>query len=237
MVEPIRFRQKMANDEYGLRAQERSQAYWLMSCLFLKVPDAGHLQELSRDLALVDEVGALGELRREVDAALECPEDAVLEFTRRLVTVGKSGGEPMPYESAAREATMPGGVTARVIALMNDAGLSGVTHDAPAPDHIGAQLRFMALLCYEEGVARTIGKDAFADRLLAKQKHFLNEHLAAWAPRYCDGLEARAEHGYIKAIARLTRACLLADLAAIEEICTQLGVESTPVDRSLRNVH
>ncbi|HJV85281.1 MAG TPA: molecular chaperone TorD family protein [Noviherbaspirillum sp.] len=227
----------MANDEYDVVAQERSQAYWLMSRLFLRVPDDEHLRELSRDLALADLEGTLAELRREVEAALESPEEAILEFTRQLVTPGKSDVGPMPYESATRVGAAPGHVTARVIALMQDAGFSGISHDAPAPDHIGAQLRFMSLLCYEESKARASGKDAIADRLLAMQKRFLNEHLAAWAPRYCEGLEARTAHGYMKAVARLTRACLLADLVAVDEICTRLGVDIEPGNQPGRSVH
>ncbi len=199
-------------------ARERSQAYWLLSRLFLQVPDLPCLRELQTLLASADGQGPLGELKREVSAAMETPDEAAVEFTRRLVVVSKDSGESLPFESFVREGMLPGTATAEVAACMADAGLPDAAPDAATPDHIGAEFGFMALLCHEECRAWAENRQEEALRLAGKQWHFLNRHLAAWIPDYCDALEARAAHGYMKAVARLARQCVLADVDGYEGV-------------------
>ena len=199
-------------------AQERSQAYWLLSRLFLKAPDASHLRQLETDLAAIDDLGPLGELRREVESCLPDPDPAVSEFSRLVLIAGKSDGDELPYESFVREGSVPGAITAEVGACMSHAGFSDIAPDAPSLDHIGAELKFMAMLCFEESQAWTAGKRNQVKHLIVMQRHFLVNHLAAWAPEYCERLEERAVHGYVKALARLTRRCLISEVAAVEHL-------------------
>lgn len=202
--------------ELAAFAQERSQAYCLLSRLFLNAPEARHLLQLHADLAFVEESGPLGELRQAVASSLNSPDVATGDFTRRLVVAGKASGEDLPFESHVREGRIPGTVTKAVIECMDDAGITDIVPEAPSPDHIGAELKFMAMLCRNESQAWSQGKQSEAKQVIAIQRHFLTLHLAAWAPDYCEALEARAEHGYVKAIARLARRCLLAEVAAVE---------------------
>lgn len=209
--------------EFGAFAQERSHMYWLLSRLFLKVPDAAHLAELQTDLSDALESGPLDELRSEVEAALRDPEAAAVEFTRRLVIVSKASGEDLPFESFVREGTVPGKATEDVMACIEDAGFSDISRDAPSPDHIGAEMKFMALLCYEESQAWADSTPGEAKKWLAMQRYFLSRHLGEWGAGYCDGLEERAQHPYMKAVARLARRCLVADVTAVEEIYAELN--------------
>lgn len=207
--------------EFGAFAQERSHAYWLLSKLFLKLPNATHLRELQADLEDIVEAGPLGELRREVGSALADPDAAAIEFTRRLVIVPKSSGEDLPFESFVREGTVPGRATEDVLGCIADAGFSDISAEVPSADHIGAELTFMALLCYEECQAWSGGKPREAKKWLAMQRYFLTQHLGVWAPEYCEALEKRAQHPYLKAVARLAQQCVTADLAAVEEMYLQ----------------
>lgn len=204
-------------------AQERSQAYWLLSRLFLRAPDAQHLRQLQDDLAQAEEGGPLGELRREVDACLSDPEPAGTEFARRLLASGLPTGAALPVESFVREGKTPGLATRAVAACMREAGFADIAPDAPSKDHIGAELKFMAMLCYDESQSWHAGRLADARQLVANQRDFLIRHLAAWAPEYCEALEERAEHGYIKAVARLTRRCLIAEVATVENLFISLN--------------
>lgn len=206
----------MDHNESGRLAQERSQGYWLLSQLFLRVPDKAHLLQLQQDLACADEEGDLSVLRDEVAAALTAGDAAAIDFTRRLVIASKASGDPLPYESFVLEGTVPGKATEEVLACVNDAGFNDIAIDVPSPDHIGAEMKFMALLCYEESQAWYAGNRKEVKHLRAMQRHFMTRHLGAWAPDYCETLETRAEHGYMKAVAQLARRCLLADVAALE---------------------
>jgi putative dimethyl sulfoxide reductase chaperone len=205
------------NEESTLAAQ-RSQGYWLLSQLFLQVPDRTHLLALQADLATFSAEGALGELRREVDGALEVPDVAAVEFTRRLVVVSKHSDETLPYESFAREGRVPGDATEQVMACMADAGFADVAPDAPSPDHIGAELKFMALLCYEENQAWENGDASAAAQMRERQRQFLNDHLAVWAVDYCKALAARCTQGYMQAVARLAHDCLVLDIPLLGEL-------------------
>jgi TorA maturation chaperone TorD len=214
--------------EFGALAQERSQGYWLLSRLFLQVPDTAHLLALQTQLAGADAV-VLNDLRHAVEAALAIPDDAAVEFTRLLVIVSKASGEALPYESFAREGTVPGAATERVLACMADAGFAEVAPDAPSPDHIGAELKFMALLCYEESQAWDGDDLEGALQWLTRQRQFMASHLADWAVAYCAGLEARAQHGYMKAVAALTASSLVADFDVLAEVCAEVARMQEPV--------
>lgn len=207
----------------GAIAQERSQAYWLLSRLFLKAPDAAHLRQLQIDLAAAFEPGPLGELRDEVDSCMAEPASAISEFSRQLAAMTLTGDREPPYESFAREGKVPGKVTESVAGWMGEAGFSDVARDAPSPDHIGIELKFMALQCYEESQAWTSGRQGDARRLIAAQRHFLSRHLGAWAPEYCERLEERASHSYVRAIARLARRCLIAEVATVEALYLKMN--------------
>lgn len=204
--------------DQGVLAAQRSQAYWLLSRLFLNVPDRAHLLALQADLATLDEAGPLEELRREVDAALAAADEAAVEFTRLLVTISRHSDETLPYESFIREGTVPGEATMQVRARMAEAGFAEVAPEAPSPDHIGAELKFMALLCYEESQAWSSDRAA-ARQLVEHQLQFMNEHLAAWAIGYCTALEARCMQGYMRAVSRLVYTSLLADMTLLEGLC------------------
>lgn len=204
--------------ELGVFALERSQAYWLLSRLFLKAPDEYHLLQLQNNLSSVFEHGPLDELRNEVDACLGEAGPALAEFMWQLGgTNGTQDREP-PYESFVREGRIPGVATQSVIACMREAGFSDIVHEAPSPDHIGIELKFMAIQCYEEWRAWTAGRYTDSKRLVDAQRHFLARHLAAWAPEYCERLEERTSHNYVRAIARLTRRCLISEIAAVEAL-------------------
>ncbi|HJV88389.1 MAG TPA: molecular chaperone TorD family protein [Noviherbaspirillum sp.] len=222
----------LENDDLSALAQVRSQGYWLLSRLFLTVPNAQNLRALQAELAGTNADNPLDALRRAVEESLRAPDEAAVEFTRRLVVVSKSDGESLPYESFFREGTVPGAKTAEVAACMADCGFFNIAPDAPSPDHIGAELRFMALLSCEESQAWKQDRRAEAMRLVAAQHSFLNGHLAAWAIDYCEALESRAEHSYMKLVARMAGLCLLEDVAIVEENFRELsGAIGVAVDQ------
>lgn len=221
------------HSEFGALAQERSQGYWLLSRLFLQVPDTAHLLALQAQLAAAQDAVILNDLRNEVEGALAIPDAAAVEFTRRLAIVSKASGEALPYESFAREGTVPGAATEQVLACMADAGFAEVAPDAPSPDHIGAELKFMALLCYEESQAWDSGDLEGTLQWLTRQRQFMANHLADWAVAYCVALEARAQHGYMKAVAALTASSLVADFDVLEEVCAEVARMQEPVSRQL----
>lgn len=211
------------------QAGRRSQGYWLLSRLFLELPTPARLAELHDALACVendsdlfrDDVAFLRDAVREA-MAVPGAMAAAVEYTRRFVATSRGSQEPLPFESHIREGCLPGEATGNVRALAAEWGYVDVAPESGSPDHLGAELRLMALLCHDERTAWLTGDHALAIESLRRQSRFLDEHLAPWAPDYCTALATRAGNSYVQAIARITASTLRADVTALDEISRQV---------------
>jgi len=212
------------------QAGRRSEGYWLLSRLFLELPTPAGLAELRAALANVKSDSDLVRddllfLRNAVDDAMAVPAGAVaaaVEYTRRFVAMPKGSQEPLPYESHVREGCLPGAATENIRALAAQWGYADVVPESGSPDHLGAELRLMALLCHDERTGWHTGDRTLAIESLRRQNRFLDDHLAQWAPAYCAALAARAENSYVEAVARITANLVRADVAALAEIFVQV---------------
>jgi TorA maturation chaperone TorD len=204
------------------QAEQRSRGYWLLSRLWLEVPTADRLAELSEVLADASAGGSLREaavLSREVTKTLAQPDEAAAAFTRHLVIGDRESGEHLPFEAHVCEGRLPGERSEQVRAMIYQAGFGELLAEASSPDHLGIELRFMALLCYGEHQARVAERTTKVVELLRLQGEFLNYHLAAWAPGYCLALGERSDNGYLSAVARLTASVIVDDVAVVKHLC------------------
>lgn len=209
-------------EQFAAGAGFRCQGYWLLSRLFLEPPNPALLADLREVQAAAEQSPALQTdiafLQAAVEAAWADPEPAAVEYTRCLVTLSRGSGEKLPFESHWREGSSPGEATAKLLARMAEWGYGPVLALSAPPDHLGAELRLMALLCNEEREAWQRGDQGSAAQSLGRQHELLGTHLAGWAPGYCLDLAGRAENPYVQAIARLTASVLGDDLALLEEM-------------------
>jgi TorA maturation chaperone TorD len=220
----------MANlDALTHQAGQRTRGYWLLSRLFLEVPTAAMLADLNRLLADAGDAASppeLAALREAVGAALTEPQAAAIAFTRHLTLGDKSAGEPLPFEAHVREGCLPGESTQEVAAAMREAGYLDVAPEASSPDHLGAELRFIALLCHDEHNAWSAGDRERAGKALRLQQEFLRHHLAEWVPEYCRGLRTRTNNSYLRAVALIAASTVEADAAILDEICRWINPET-----------
>ena len=205
------------NDAVSLQggAARRAQNYFLFSRLVHEPPSAGMLEEIAalpaiagEDLALASD---LTELRRAAASAQD-PERVTalaVDFTRFLGGLSERGGAP-PIESVAREGRLLGDAAAAVAVAYASAGFPEPLPEAGPLDHLATELRFLALCCYEEAEAWKREDRTAALAWLDRESAFLNDHLGAWAPDYCQQLAQRAAGSYYAIVARLiARACAL----------------------------
>lgn len=200
-------------------AQHRSQTYWLLSRLILEAPSLSLFGELGGLLGSVpaESVGLLAEETRALlqsigDAGTDASaiEALAVERTRLFAGLSKGYGAPPPFESVARENKLPGECTIAVAGLYAEAGFDPPAPEAGPPDHLGAELRFMALLCFREAEAWRTDDRAAAGEWVERERAFLDEHLLLWAPQHCQRLLALAQTPYHRALATLVaRACLI----------------------------
>lgn len=202
-------------------AARRSRTYWLLARLVLERPGAALLAELDSTLfppaeagtqtePLADEVGRLGAAVRAVLADPNALAALDVDYTRLFAGLAKRYGAPAPFESVALESRLMGDSTLAVEAAYREAGFDAPVPEAGPPDHLGAELRFLSLACYQEMVAWQAGDRGTAAGWVERERRFLDEHLLAWAPQHCERLAQVAETPFYSAVVSLIgRACLV----------------------------
>jgi TorA maturation chaperone TorD len=78
------------------------------------------------------------------------------------------------------------------------------------PDHIGAQLEFLAALAAKEAYASSAGLSEPAAICRAARARFVGEHVAGWLPRFVERLHGQARLAFYPSLGSLALA-LLAD--------------------------
>jgi TorA maturation chaperone TorD len=89
-------------------------------------------------------------------------------------------------------------------------------------DHIATELEFLSVLALKEAWAIAEQHGDHADVSHDAGLAFLRDHLARWAPAFTDALEAATALDYYRAVARLLRAWVDADVR-------RLGVTVEPL--------
>lgn len=194
-------------------ARRRSEIYWFLSGFFLHGPSREFLANLGHFL------GADREAVPAWNAATFDAEALNVEFTRMFQVLHESDGPP-PYESLYLENRMLGRVTISVTDAYQEAGFGVIDGHAGPQDHIGVELKFMALLCYREMQAREAEDEAETAAWLERQQRFLDEHALQWMPACCDSVRLRTSQDYFRGAMDLTKAFLLDDRKQIADLAT-----------------
>ena len=198
------------HDALAADAASRSQVWWLLSRLYLECPDAAFIGELANavhregnERSGSDDILSALSSSLEQDPA-ELAADLLPEYTRLLRGILKDYGPPPPYESLYRGDNLMGDVTVWVTQSYRDAGFEDIYPEAGPPDHIGVELRFLALLCFRESEALSSGDEAVATRYREHQCNFIERHLMAWVPALAEKLIAQSRAPFYTAVARMT---------------------------------
>lgn len=202
-------------------AAARSAGYWLLADLFLTCPDETFVVRLRSitpavgpgSTPVLDELAALHDALPGNPAAISA---LAVEYTRLFGALSKSYGPPPPYETVHRGSSLSADATAAVGEFYAAAGLVPTDRAAP-PDHLGVELRFLALLCHEEAEAWQTDAHAEAAKLRGWQSEFLDRHLLRWAPDYFDLVEANTKHPFYLRVTALARRILAEDEMAFED--------------------
>ncbi len=138
-----------------------------------------------------------------------------VEYTRLFL----GPGLPVvaPYESVyvdRENADVMGQLWGQSAFAVRDAYLEAGVAPRPGaepPDHLPAELEFMALLWESEGAALTSGDMERAGRAKASRDSFLAGHLARWGPSMAERTAQEARHPLYEAAGQLLLAILRSD--------------------------
>lgn len=175
------------SDEDALRVD----CYGLLARLLRQAPDA----------ATLEEVGGLegdeGEFGRAVEALAAAARSATAEavedeYFNLFVGVGES--ELTPYASYYLTGFLHEKPLARLRADMRRLGIARAEGVAEPEDHIAALMEMMAGL-----VTGAFGEPAD----LATQQRFFDQHVAGWAPRFFEDLQAARGSSFYMPVGRI----------------------------------
>jgi TorA maturation chaperone TorD len=197
---------------------------------------SGWIAEVLRQATSVSFLPAPEERIRSLEIALTVQAKAaeitslVAEYHRLFV--GPYNLLVAPYESIYRETdrTVMGESTLDVMKRYEEAGFSLSSSFKDLPDHIAAELEFMALLCEEEGAAWQRNDFSLALKLLSHEETFLGEHLVRWVPDFTLKIISTTESPFYRALASLLQDYVLFDLDCVRSLRRLLEAkETTPL--------
>ena len=216
-------------------AESRSRSYWLLSGFFLTRPDPNVIDDLRARLEPARAFWSISPLLKRLADAIadregdDLPQRLAIEYTRLFGGLREGYGPAPPYESMYRENRLHGESTMDVVRMYADAGFAVVDETIAPQDHVGVELKFMALLCNEEIGAWEQGDEAAVADLWERESLFLSNHLLAWGPDFCQRIEADSREPFYGAAAALTEAILVADAQLLSEVQAEAGFSAKPI--------
>lgn len=116
-----------------------------------------------------------------------------------------------PYESSYRGrkqiegltqwGSLNGPSTRAVQRFYQNEHLSVRNELADFPDHIGAEMTFMACLCHKMAEALNTGHETIAEELREKQRQFLQKHLLQWSKDFAEEMRSKAATLFYRCLA------------------------------------
>lgn len=151
--------------------------------------------------------------------SLPAPDLTVLIPEYHRLFVGPGCLPVPPYGSVYREGrTVMGETTLDVKRRYEEAGYAFNPSFTELPDHVTAELAFMALLAEEEARAWEAQDAAAASGWLARERTFLNDHLTRWLPAFCERLLASTDAPFYRRLAVALREFIALDAERVKAL-------------------
>ena len=145
---------------------------------------------------LCDLKKAIGRIETGSDEELD---DLLWDYTRLFIGPYKLPCPPWESVYTSPKRLLMQDAATAVLKMYREAGLAISTPEV-MPDHIGAELNFLAVL-----LQKVDSDEKGRDQHISVVERFLTEHLLKWAPSFTDDMEKAAETPFYKALARDTR--------------------------------
>jgi TorA maturation chaperone TorD len=191
-------------------ARHRSNIYGLLASVYRQEITADLLNQV-KDPQFLGVLADLGidftsEFLQKPDE--ELLQDLAVEYAGLFLG---PGGHISPHESVHHSGGGSGGgllwgeSTAEVKKFIESTGLNYDPDYSGLPDHISVELEFMQQLTLREEQAWREEDEDGALNCLKTEKKFIEEHLVAWIPAFCDKVMRAAELPFYREMAALTK--------------------------------
>jgi len=150
---------------------------------------------------------AIEALPADLAAALQALQ---VEYTYLFINAVPRVPAP-PYASAyTAQGLLMGEQAEAVLLAYRQAGLTLAKDYHDLPDHLAAELEFLAWLGEQAVAAHEAGEDEQAQAWLSQQRVFLHEQVQPWLPTFCQRVEEAARMPFYRNLARLAEPLLSA---------------------------
>ncbi|MFN3763239.1 MAG: molecular chaperone [Anaerolineae bacterium] len=159
--------------------------------------------------AVLEPLGlSAGEIGQAINALPEGPEAALqalqVEYTYLFINAVPHVPAP-PYASAyAGEGLLMGEPAEAALVAYRRAGLALANDYHDLPDHIAAELEFLAWLGEQAVAAQESGDEEQAGQWWTQFRAFLNQQVRPWVPAFCRRVEEAARLPFYRELAHLT---------------------------------
>lgn len=179
-------------------ARARSSVYNFLACAFASAKAGTSAVGLDALLTELPE-----SLRQEVERLIAVTgNNGNLARIYQRLFIGPTRPRVYPYESCYRDPSRRvAGPWATQVAAQY--ARESLTTAGLLPDHIAAELAFLAHLVAREADARAANDQTAAGQYREQQAAFLQQHLLVWAPEFCWRLQGETDHPFFVALARL----------------------------------
>jgi TorA maturation chaperone TorD len=167
--------------------------------------------------------------RVEQDAGVADEDTLTEEFKRLFCGPDGEAGLGTPSESSQRRRTGQWHEPQSVIDAYEEASVGLPVSSVTARDHIGLELKFMALLACREMQAWRDDNAACAIGWLQRERRFLDEHLLQWVPDYCAVLAHETRRDFYRGLAQLTSGMLVCERQHVASLLAR-SPESSAAD-------
>jgi DMSO reductase family type II enzyme chaperone len=191
---------------------ERAEGYRLLATAFrhpavARLASGREPADLRAELEdVADDPGPIGGLARALlDAGAV---DLEAEYNRLF-----SQNAPVsPYETSYMMGDK-GARLGQITAFYSAFGVRSGGGEREAPDHVGAELEFAALLSLKEALAMEQGLTEQLEIVRHARRILVEEHLGAWIPSFAERVLSHCEHPFYAAVATAAARFVTADLA------------------------
>jgi TorA maturation chaperone TorD len=209
----------------------RASVYELLSRIFLVEVDPPFLDYLRQadfsihvdNADLTEGYALLRTFQRNIDERTLL--DLAVDYVRAFIGSGQSGDSAAyPYESVytSPDHLIMQDARDEVLDHYRQEGM-GKPDSFPDPeDHVALELSFMAHLNRRALELFESGQDREAIAYLEKQRHFLEEHLLTWVPKFCDDVPRFAQGDLYLGVAKVTRGFLAVEKELISDLLDQI---------------
>ena len=134
--------------------------------------------------------------------------DLQVEYTYLFINTVPHVPAP-PYASAySRQGLLMGEQAEAVLLAYRQAGLTLAKDYHDLPDHLAAELEFLAWLGEQAVAACEADDEEQAQTWLSRQRVFLHEQVHSWLPEFCQRVEGAARMPFYRELARLAEPLL-----------------------------